>query len=73
MEIYDYNPPSITPPLRGKEKVKEMEEHIDQQQGVLQLLIDNLDITKNRMKQQAYRHCNEMEIEVGEWVFLVEF
>jgi hypothetical protein len=28
MALYRYHPPSITSPLKGKEKVQEVEEHI---------------------------------------------
>jgi hypothetical protein len=48
MALYGYHPPSITSPLRGKVKVQVVEDHIENQQEVLQLLKDNLDITQNR-------------------------
>jgi hypothetical protein len=70
MALYGYHPPSITSPLRGKVKVQAVEDHIEHQQEVLQLLKDNLVITQNRMKQQAYQHHSEREFEVGDWVFL---
>ena len=48
-----------------------MEDHIKHQQEVLQLFInDNLDITQNWIKQQAYQHRSERKFEVGDWVFL---
>jgi hypothetical protein len=27
-------------------------------------------MAQNRLKQQAYQHCNECEFEVGDWVYL---
>jgi hypothetical protein len=47
-----------------------VEDHISHQQQVLQLLKDNLTMTHNRMKQQAYHHHSERNFEVGDWVFL---
>ena len=47
-----------------------MEEHIENQQQVLQLLKDNLTLVHNRMKQQADQHRSERSFEVRDWVFL---
>ena len=47
-----------------------MEEHIENQQQVLQLLKDNLTMAQNRMKQQADQHRSERSFEVGDWVIL---
>ena len=46
------------------------EEHIENQQQVLQLLKDNLTMAHNRMKQQADQHRSERKFEVGDLVFL---
>ena len=51
MELYGYQPPSITSPLKGKYKFQVMEDHLQHQQEVLQILKDNLVTSKNRMKQ----------------------
>jgi hypothetical protein len=56
MVLYGYYPPSITSSLRYQSKVQVVEEHIENQQRVLQLLKDNLTLAHNRMKQQAYQH-----------------
>jgi hypothetical protein len=47
-----------------------VEDHIENQQHVLQILKDNLTMTKNHMKQQAFQHRSERSFEVGDWVFL---
>jgi hypothetical protein len=47
-----------------------VEDHIENQQQVLQILKDNLTMAHNRMKQQADQHRSERSFEVGDWVFL---
>ena len=47
-----------------------LEDHIKHQQEALQLLKDNLNLTQNRMKQQADHHCSKRSFDVGDWVFL---
>jgi hypothetical protein len=70
MELYGYHPPSITSSLKEKSKVQAVEDHIENQQQVLQILKDNLTMAQNRMKQQADQHRSERSFEVGDWVFL---
>ena len=55
MALYGYHLPSITSSLRDS-KVQEVEDHMENQQQVLQLLKDNLNLAQNRMKQQADQH-----------------
>ena len=47
-----------------------MEDHIENQQQILQILKDNLNMAENRMKQQADQHRSERSFEIGDWVFL---
>jgi hypothetical protein len=47
-----------------------VEDHIENQQQVLQILKDNLTMAQNRMKQQVDQHHSERSFEVGDWVFL---
>jgi hypothetical protein len=47
-----------------------VEDHIENQQQVLQILKDNLTMAQNHMKQQADQHRSERIFEVGDWVFL---
>jgi hypothetical protein len=70
MALYGYHPPSITSSLKEKSKVQAVEDHIENQQQVLQILKDNLTMAHNRMKQQADQHRSERSFEVGNWVFL---
>ena len=51
-------------------KVQGMEDHMEHQQKVLQLLKENLNLAKNRMKQQVDQHRSEQSFNVGDWVFL---
>jgi hypothetical protein len=43
-----------------------VEDHIENQQEVLQILKDNLTMAQNRMKQQADQHRSEISFEVGD-------
>jgi hypothetical protein len=70
MELYGYHPPSITSSLKEKSKVQAVEDHIENQQQVLQILKENLTMAHNRIKQQADQHHSERSFEVGNWVFL---
>jgi hypothetical protein len=47
-----------------------VEDHIENQQQVLQILNDNLTMAQNRMKQQVDQHRSERSFEVLDWVFL---
>ena len=68
--LFLYHPPSITSSLKEKSKVQAVEDHIENQQQILQILKDNLTMAQNRMKQQADQHHSERSFEVGDWVFL---
>jgi septum formation inhibitor MinC len=57
-------------PLKEKSKVQAVEDHIENQQRILQILKDNLTMAQNRMKQQVDQHRSERSFEVGDWVFL---
>ena len=70
MELYGYHPPSITSPLKGHSKVQAVEDHLQQQQDVLQILKDNLVTSKNRMKEQVDQHHSERGFDEGYWLFL---
>jgi hypothetical protein len=47
-----------------------VEDHIENQQQVLQILKDNLTMAHDCMKQQPDQHRSERSFEVGNWVFL---
>ena len=59
MALYGYHPPSITSSLKEKSKVQAVEDHIKNQQQILQILKDKLTMAQNRMKQQADQHRSE--------------
>jgi hypothetical protein len=56
MPLYGYHN------MRGNVKVKAMEDHIENQQEVLQLLKENLAIEKNKIKQQENQHHNKRNL-----------
>ena len=66
MALYGYHPLSITSYLRENSKVQVVEDHIEQQQQILQLLKDNLTLAQNRMNQQADQHRNERSFDIGD-------
>ena len=70
MALYGYNLPSIMYSLRDSSKVQVVQDQMKHQQQVLQLLKENLNLTQNRMKQQAHQHRSEQSFNVGDWVFL---
>ena len=59
MALFGYHPSSNTYSLRNSSKVKEMEDHMNHQQQVLQLLKDKLNIAQNQLQIQAYQHRSE--------------
>ena len=65
MEIYGYHPPSITYSLKEKSRVQAVEDHIKNQQQVLQILKDNLTMAQNHMKQQADQYRSERSFVLG--------
>lgn len=69
MELYGYQPPSITSPLKGHSKVQVVEYNLQHQQEVIQILRDNLITSQNKMKQKAYQHHSERSFEEWDWVF----
>ena len=70
MTLYGYHPPSITYSLREFSKFQAMEDHMKNQQQLLQLLNENWNLSQNQMKQQADQHRSEQSFNVGDWVFL---
>ena len=70
MVLYGYHPPSITYLIRESFKVQAVEDHMEHKKQALQLLKANLNLTQNRMKQQANQHRSERSFNVGDWVFL---
>jgi hypothetical protein len=48
-----------------------VEDHIENQQQVLQIFKDNLTMAQNHMKEHADQHHCERSFEVGDWVLLI--
>ena len=69
MELYRYQPPSITSPLKGKPNLQFVDDHLEHQQEVLDIPKDNLAMSKNMIKQQANQHHSERSFEEGDWIF----
>ena len=70
MVLYRHHPPSIASLLKGKSKVQSMEDHLENQQEVLQLLKESLAMSKDKMKQQADQHRSERSFEEWNWAFM---
>ena len=64
MALYGYDPLPITSSLRDYYKVQVVEDHIKDQQQVLQLLKDNLTLEHNRIKQQENQHHSKRSFDV---------
>jgi hypothetical protein len=71
MALYGYHPPSINSSLKEKYKVQSVEDHIKNQQQVLQIIKDNLTMAHNCMEQQLDQHRSERSFEVADCVFLI--
>ena len=68
--VYGYEPPKWKDIITNHVKVASVSDHLEENQKVAQILKDNLNTARNRMKQQADRHRIEREFEVGDWVFV---
>ena len=53
MVVYGCHLPSITYPFKGNFKVQVVEDDLEELQEVMQILKDDMAISKNRMKKQA--------------------
>ena len=56
--VYGQKPPSFVSYLLGTSKYQVVETLLHNCQLTLATLKDNLAMTQNRMKQQAYQHCS---------------
>eukprot|EP01018_Ginkgo_biloba_P018200 Gb_27104 [translate_table: standard] len=65
-----YEPPHIVSYLHEIPKVQALTDQVQKMQEILQLLKDNLQMARNRMKQQADQKRSEREFAVGDWVYL---
>ena len=68
--LYGYAPPKWKDLITNQARVAFVNDHLEENQKVIQILKENLNTARNRLKQQLYRHRTEREFEVGDWVFV---
>ena len=68
--MYGYAPPRWKELVQGDAKVAAVSNQLEENQRVMQVLKDNLNMARNRMKQQADQHRTEREFKVADWVFV---
>jgi hypothetical protein len=57
--LYEYLAPSISYFLQDHSKVEAIESHMEKTKETLSILKENIQMTQNKMKQQADQHQNE--------------
>jgi hypothetical protein len=68
--LYGYEPPKWREFVIRETKIPTVKDQLEENQKVFQTLKENLNITRNRMKQQVDQHRTEREFEMGDWVFV---
>ena len=68
--LYGYAPPKWKDIITNQARVPSVKDHLEENQKVVQILKENLNTARKRMKQQADRHRTEREFEVRDWVFV---
>ena len=68
--VYGQNPPSVLSYMPDVSKVQEVDKNLTFQKAILRSLKDNLVMTQNRMKKQAYQGHFECHFVEGDHVFL---
>ena len=68
--LYRYEPPKWKDLVTNQTKVVLVNDHLEENQKAIQILKKNLNVARNRMKQQADWHRMKRDFEVGEWVFV---
>ena len=68
--LYGYAPPKLKDIITNQARVASVKDHLEENQKVVQILKENINTARNRMKQQADRHRTEREFEIGDWVFV---
>ena len=68
--LYGYAPPKWKDIITNPARVASVKDHLEQNQKVVQILKENLNTARNRLKWQADRHRTKWEFEVGDWVFV---
>ena len=68
--LYGYKPPKWKDLAIVQTNLPVVKDQLEETQKIVQILKENLNNARNRMKQQADRNRTEREFEVGEWVFV---
>ena len=68
--LYGYAPPKWKDLITNQARVSSVKDHLEENQKVVQILKENLNTARNRMKKQVDRHQIEWEFEVEDWVFV---
>ena len=64
--LYGYTPPKWKDLITNQERVASINDHLEENKKVVQILKENLNTARNRMKQQGDRHRTEREFEIGD-------
>lgn len=67
--LYGYEPPKWKDLAIVQTNLPAVKDQLEETQKVVQILKENLNNARNRMKQQQDHNRTEREFEVGEWVF----
>ena len=68
--LYGYEPPKWKDLAIFQTNLPVVKDQLEETQKIVQILKENLNNARNRMKQQADRNRTKREFEVGEWVFV---
>ncbi|KAH9770474.1 hypothetical protein KPL71_012393 [Citrus sinensis] len=68
--LYGRPPPSVSRYIPGSSNVHEVDKELMSRDDLLKLLKQNLEMAKNRMKQQADRHRRDVQFDIGDLVYL---
>ena len=68
--LYGYAAQKWKDLITNQARVASLNYHLKENQKVVQILKENINTARNRMKRQADRHRTERKFEVGDWVFV---
>eukprot|EP00253_Pinus_taeda_P004302 PITA_04302 len=69
--LYGYEPPNWKDFALHNSKVQAITNPLEDNQGIINLLKENISMACNRMKQQADQRPTEREFKEGDWVFVI--
>ncbi|KAH9802499.1 Integrase catalytic domain-containing protein [Citrus sinensis] len=68
--LYGRPPPSVSRYIPGTSNVHKVDKELMSKDDLLKLLKQNLEMAKNRMKQQTDRHRRDVQFDIGDLVYL---